>query len=133
MSRMRETTEARRFENASSDWQAVALSSGFTFINSVTSGPYLENKIEPGTVRHIEQRVFDKYVHGAMKIATFERMEDGSYFSEIPGFPGVWASGESLKDSLVTLEEVLGEWLLLKIKDHDQDIPVIEDINLNII
>lgn len=131
MSKILETTETRRFENASSGWQAVAVSSGFTFINSVTSGPHLESKMELSTVRHIEKRSFDKYVHGAMKIAIFELMEDGSYFSEIPGFPGVWASGENLKDSLVTLEEVLGEWLLLKIKDHDQDIPVIENINLN--
>jgi predicted RNase H-like HicB family nuclease len=133
MNIMRETNETRPFENAHSNWQSLTVSNGFTFVNSISSGPQLESTMETSTSRHIPQRVFDRYVHGAIKIATFDKMEDGSYFSEIPGFPGVWASGESLKDALVTLEEVLREWLLLKIKDHDKDLCVIENINLNII
>lgn len=130
MSIMRPTDETRPFEDARPNWQAMVVSSGFTFVNSISSGSQLDSRIEPNTSRHIQQRTFDRYVHGAMKLATFKKMEDGSYFSEIPGFPGVWGSGETLKDSLDTLDEVLREWLLLKIKDRDQDIPVIEEINL---
>lgn len=130
MNIMRQTNETRPFfDDVHTNWQAVVGRSGFTWVNS--SGTQQDNRIEPNTSRHISQKTFDKYVHGAMKLATLAKMEDGNYMSEIPGFPGVWGSGDTLKDALDTLDEVLREWLLLKINDRDQDMPVIENINFN--
>lgn len=126
---MLRTTDAGSFEDIRTNWQTVAVSSGFTFVNSMSSGS--PPMIEPDTARHIPQRTFDQYVHGAMKLAKLDKMEDGSYTSEIPGFPGVWGGGDTMKDCLDNLDEVLREWLLLKIKDCDQDICAIDGINLN--
>jgi predicted RNase H-like HicB family nuclease len=124
-------TDAGSFEVVRTNGQTVTVSSGFTFVNSISSGSPLESKIEPNTARYVPQGTFARYVHGAMKLATFEKMEDGSYISEVPGFSGVWGTGDILKDCLDNLDEVLREWLLLKIKDCDTDIPIIENINLN--
>lgn len=123
-------TNAGAFEDVYTNWHTVTVTSGFTFVNSISSQP--DNRIELEPARRVPQRTFDRYVHGAMKLATLVKMEeDDSYASEIPDFPGVWGSGETMKDCLDNLDEVLREWLLLKIKDCDLDIPVIEDINLN--
>lgn len=124
-------TDAGSFEDVRTKWQTVAVSSGFTFVNSTSSGSPLDSRIEPDSARYVPQRTFDRYVHGAMKLAILHKTEDGSYVSEIPGFPGVWGGGDTMKDCLDNLDEVLREWVLLKIKDGDHDLCMIEGINLN--
>jgi predicted RNase H-like HicB family nuclease len=54
-----------------------------------------------------------------MKRARYKLLEDGAYFGEIPGLPGVWADERTLDKCRSTLQEVLEEWLLLKIRDND--------------
>ena len=53
------------------------------------------------------------YIQTAMQQAQYKILEDGSYFGEIPGFQGVWASEQTLEDCRRVLQEVLEEWLLL--------------------
>lgn len=49
---------------------------------------------------------------------TCDILEDGKYYVEIPKYKGVWASGNSLAESLTELAEVLEEWLIIgKIKE----------------
>jgi predicted RNase H-like HicB family nuclease len=60
-----------------------------------------------------------RYIHEAMKRAQFRSLEDGSYFGEIPGLPGVWANEPTPKQCRQVLQEVLEEWLVLKIRDGD--------------
>jgi hypothetical protein len=50
----------------------------------------------------------------AMTRAQFKKLEDGSCFGEVPGLAGVWA-----KRCRAVLQEVLEEWLVLKIRDGD--------------
>jgi hypothetical protein len=45
----------------------------------------------------------------------------------------VWANEETQRDCLNVLDEVLVDWLLLKIQDEDRDIPVLENIDLNVL
>jgi predicted RNase H-like HicB family nuclease len=52
------------------------------------------------------------------------------YFGEIPGFQGVWASEASLEGCRRVLQEVLEEWLLLKLRD-DEEVPELEGITLS--
>ena len=127
------TNQPKETQDTKVQWQVFPVSSGYTFVNSVTVTPDLGGSVEQNTQRHIPFDKFEKYVRLAMKRANFPKMEDENFFADIPGFPGVWASDETLKDCLDALEEVLRDWLLLKIKDRDKDIPVIEGINLNII
>ncbi len=40
-----------------------------------------------------------EYLHAAMRHAEYERMEDGSWYSHIPGLPGLWSSAETVEDT----------------------------------
>ena len=72
-----------------------------------------------------------EYIAAAMKRAKYEIIaEDGTYYGEIPDCPGVWANAEALESCRTELQEVLEGWLLLKLRDHDYDIPVIDGISL---
>ena len=75
--------------------------------------------------------MFLKYIEAAVKGAEYKRIDDNSWFSEIPGFQGVWANADTIEDCRRELIEVLEEWILLKTRDHE-DIPIIEGININV-
>jgi predicted RNase H-like HicB family nuclease len=63
--------------------------------------------------------MLSRYIHEAMNRARYRILEDGTYFGEIPGLKGVWANSRSLERCRVELQEVLEEWLLLKLRDND--------------
>jgi predicted RNase H-like HicB family nuclease len=58
-----------------------------------------------------------RYIHEAMKRAQFKTLENGTCFGEIPGLAGVWANESTLDKCRAVLQEVLEEWLVLKIRD----------------
>jgi hypothetical protein len=66
--------------------------------------------------------------HGASK-----RLPDGGWFATIPGFEGVWASEPSLEQTIEALEAVVLDWTLVKIEHKDKDLPVLEEIDLNVL
>ena len=57
----------------------------------------------------ITQYIFDQLAKAKYKI-----LSDGSYFGEIPGLEGVWASAKTLEKCRSELAEVLESWLFLK-------------------
>lgn len=65
------------------------------------------------------------FISKKLKEAKYEKLPNGSYFAEIPGLQGVWANAKALKACKKELQEVLEDWLLLKIRDHDR-IPGLE-------
>ncbi len=72
-----------------------------------------------------------RYIHEAMRRAELKRLEDGSWFGEIPGLAGVWANETSSTQCRVVLQEVLEEWLVLKIRDGDV-IPSLGRVKLSV-
>jgi predicted RNase H-like HicB family nuclease len=60
-----------------------------------------------------------RYIHEAMKRARYKTLENGDYFGQIPGLAGVWANARTLDKCREDLQEVLEEWLVLKIRDND--------------
>jgi len=70
------------------------------------------------------------YINAALKKAEYKKLDDGSWFGEIPGFPGVWANGKTLEACREELIEVLEEWLLLKIRDGDE-LPVVDGYKIS--
>nr|VFJ54307.1 MAG: Predicted nuclease of the RNAse H fold, HicB family [Candidatus Kentron sp. FW]VFJ75519.1 MAG: Predicted nuclease of the RNAse H fold, HicB family [Candidatus Kentron sp. FW] len=73
-----------------------------------------------------------QYLNNAMKHARYEILEDdGSYYGEIPECRGVYANADTLEDCRDRLEEVLEDWILLRIHNH-LAIPVIEGIELSV-
>jgi predicted RNase H-like HicB family nuclease len=59
------------------------------------------------------------YINEAASRATYKILEDGTYFGEVPGLRGVWASAPTLEGRRRELQEMLEGWLILKIRDND--------------
>jgi len=68
------------------------------------------------------------YISLKLAQARYKILKDGSFFGEIPGLQGVWASARTLEECRETLREVLEEWIILKLRDGDKipDFPVIK-------
>jgi predicted RNase H-like HicB family nuclease len=85
------------------------------------------------TERELPTQLIKRYIDRATLRAQIKQYPDGEWFAEIPGFPGVWASQSSEDATLEELQETLREWVLLKIRDRDRDLPVLDFINLNVL
>jgi predicted RNase H-like HicB family nuclease len=72
------------------------------------------------------------YIQAAMRQATYEILEDGTFYAEIPGFQGVYANTETLEDCREELQEVLEGWIVLGLR-LGHTLPVINDLQLNMI
>ncbi len=72
-----------------------------------------------------------EYTQKALEKAVYKRLDDGTWFAEIPGFEGVWADGNTVEQCRTELLEVLEEWLILKLRDKDP-IPEVEGVGLKI-
>jgi len=70
------------------------------------------------------------YINEAMARANYKILEDNTYFGEIPGLSGVWANGSTLEECRRILQEVLEEWLLLKLRENE-DIPSLGKVKLS--
>lgn len=56
-----------------------------------------------------------EYIEKKLYAARYKILGDGNYFGEIPGLQGVWASAKTLEDCRKELQEVLEEWIILKL------------------
>jgi len=72
-----------------------------------------------------------EYIQGVLETAEYKKLDDGTWFAEIPGFEGVWANRKTVEECRKELVEVLGEWLILKLRDGDT-VPTVKDIDINI-
>lgn len=85
--------------------------------------------------KQIPTQLMARYRRLASQRASVQKLDDGTWYAWIdsPGFEGVWSNEDNLMDCLNVLDEVLLDWLLLKIKDEDRDIPVLGNIDLNML
>ncbi|MBI4584120.1 MAG: type II toxin-antitoxin system HicB family antitoxin [Planctomycetes bacterium] len=60
-----------------------------------------------------------EYIQKAIEKASYKKLEDGTWFAEIPGFSGVWANGKTVESCRRELWDVLEEWIVLKLRDGD--------------
>ena len=64
--------------------------------------------------------VLTEYLDAALRHIRMERLpEDGQMYAEIPVCPGVWASAQDEEGVRRGIQEVLEEWLILKIRDRE--------------
>ncbi len=70
-----------------------------------------------------------EYLDMAMQVATYEILEDGTVYGEIPGFRGVWAEGVTIPEVRTELREVLQEWIELRLI-RELDIPKVGGIDV---
>ncbi len=73
--------------------------------------------------------ILSSYIKAAMSSSKIERLSDGSYYAEIPECPGVWANEDTKELCISILREVIEEWIVLKLLDHDP-LPVLDGIEL---
>jgi predicted RNase H-like HicB family nuclease len=72
-----------------------------------------------------------EYIQKALEKAQYKLLDDGTWFAEIPSFEGVWANAKTVEECRHELQEVLEEWLVLKIRDRDP-IPEIEGVEIRV-
>ncbi len=70
------------------------------------------------------------YIQAAMRQATYEILEDGSFYGEIIGFQGVYANTHSLEICREELQDVLEGWIVLGLR-LGHTLPVVDDIKLD--
>ena len=62
--------------------------------------------------------------------AKYEILEDdGSIYGHVPDLPGTWANAPTLEHCREELQEVVEEWIMLSIAQHDP-LPAIDGIEL---
>lgn len=65
------------------------------------------------------------YIRAAMHKADYEILsDDGTFYGEIPGFHGIYANTDTLEACREELEEVLEEWILLRVS-RNLSLPVV--------
>ena len=70
-----------------------------------------------------------EYIRAAMRRASYEILDDRSFYGEIPGFQGVFADAETLEDCREQLREVLEGWIVLGLR-LGHPMPVVDGISL---
>jgi predicted RNase H-like HicB family nuclease len=75
--------------------------------------------------------VLTRYIREAMRRARYKTLDDDTCFGQIPGLQGVWANERTREECETALQEVLEEWLVLKIRDNDA-IPRVGRVSLTL-
>lgn len=76
--------------------------------------------------------ILSEYVQAAMTQATYKRLDKGTIYGEIQVCPGVWANELTFEECRDTLQEVLEEWIVIKLRDGD-NLPPLHGIDLAIV
>lgn len=56
-----------------------------------------------------------QYVEAALRGARYEKLEDGTFYGEVPRLRGVLATAETLEECRDQLAEVVEEWVLVRV------------------
>jgi predicted RNase H-like HicB family nuclease len=65
-----------------------------------------------------------------MSQAKYKMLEDGTFYGEIPGFPGLWANEHNLETCREELQSALEDWLVISLRQN-QPLPVVNGLDLN--
>jgi len=72
-----------------------------------------------------------EYCQKAVEKAEYKKLDDNTWFAEIPTLRGVWANGKTVEECRKELITVLEEWIILKLRDGDP-LPEIDGITVQI-
>jgi predicted RNase H-like HicB family nuclease len=74
-----------------------------------------------------------EYIQAAMRKAHYELIENGDepYYGEIPELQGVWSVGATLEAARDELQEVLEDWILVRLS-HGHAVPPVDGIELKV-
>lgn len=74
--------------------------------------------------------VLTEYVEHALELASYDKLEDGTFAGNIEQCPGVISFGKTLRECQSELRSTLEDWVLLGLK-LGQKLPRIGGIDLN--
>ncbi len=72
-----------------------------------------------------------QYIATAMHKATYELLEDGTFYGEIPQCEGVWSNANTLETCREDLQDALEGWIILGFR-LGHSFPIIDGIDLNV-
>jgi predicted RNase H-like HicB family nuclease len=72
-----------------------------------------------------------EYIERALRKATYDKLEDGTFYGEVPGLQGVLANAETLEECRTQLAEVIEEWVLVRVS-RGLEVPPIEGIQITV-
>lgn len=59
-----------------------------------------------------------QYIQAALEKARYEIIDDEEpYYGEVPELEGVWATGKTLEECRRNLEEVIDEWIIIRLRN----------------
>ena len=64
--------------------------------------------------------MISSFIESKLKNASYKILADRTYFAEIKGLRGVWANAKTLEKCREQLQEVLEDWLLVKVKSGEK-------------
>lgn len=56
-----------------------------------------------------------QYVDEALRSGRYDKLEDGTFYGEVPRLRGVLATAETLEECRSQLAEVVEEWVLIRV------------------
>jgi predicted RNase H-like HicB family nuclease len=56
-----------------------------------------------------------EYVEKALRSARYDKLEDDTFYGEVPRLRGVLATGQTLEECRTQLAEVVEEWVLVRV------------------
>ncbi|AKB81666.1 hypothetical protein MSBR3_1088 [Methanosarcina barkeri 3] len=60
-----------------------------------------------------------QYIHAALERAKYKIIDDEEpYYGEVPELEGVWATGKTLEECRRNLEEVIDEWIIVRLRNR---------------
>ena len=72
-----------------------------------------------------------EYIRAAIQKATFKTYSDGTIYGELPGLQGVWANAETREACEKELQEVLEDWIAIRLWEH-LSLPTIDGLQISI-
>lgn len=61
-----------------------------------------------------------EFIAKKLERARYKILANGMFFGEISGLNGVWASAKNLELCRKELQEVLEDWLIVKLRDREK-------------
>ena len=72
-----------------------------------------------------------EYIRAAMRHATYEILEDKTYYGEVPELLGVWANEDTLEGCRDELQSALEDWILFRVANN-MPVPAIDGLELTV-
>jgi predicted RNase H-like HicB family nuclease len=70
------------------------------------------------------------YIDRALRRATYEKLEDGTFVGEVDGLQGVLANATTLESCRDQLAEVIEGWVLFRVA-NGMDIPALDGVTVS--